>query len=169
MKKQLLIFCLCSLIIIRIPAYQQCRAAQEKSVVINEVAWMGNASSTYHEWIELYNATDYGILLDGWTLKALDGTTAICLVGEIGAYSYFLLERSDDESVPGIMADQFFSGTLANTGEILELRDDKNNLIDLLDAAEGWPAGDNGTKATLERDNEGGYQTSLNSGGTPKA
>jgi hypothetical protein len=38
------------------------------SVIVSEVAWMGNASSSYDEWIEIYNNTDESIDLSGWVL-----------------------------------------------------------------------------------------------------
>ena len=41
-----------------------------------------------------------------------------------------------------------YTGAMGNGGEILELRDGANNLIDVVDA---WYAGDNTSKATMHR------------------
>ena len=43
--------------------------------------------------------------LSGWTLAATDGTPSISLSGTVPAYGYFLLERTDDNSAPGVVAD----------------------------------------------------------------
>lgn len=136
-------------------------------VIINEIAWMGTEISSSDEWIELYNETDGAINLTGWTLKAIDGTPEISLEGTIAANGYFLLERTDDQSVPGITADQIYTGALGNSGENLELRDGENNLIDSIDCSEGWLAGDNETKQTMEK-TDSQWQISLDAGGTPK-
>ncbi len=136
-------------------------------VVINEIAWMGTIESTNDEWIELKNNTDQEIGLTDWTLKAVDGSPEISLTGVIPAQGYFLLERTDDNSVSELAADQIYTGALGNTGESLELGDGENNLIDSIDCSEGWLAGDNETKQTMERIDTD-WQTSLGIGGTPK-
>lgn len=137
-------------------------------VVINEIAWMGTDVSATDEWIELYNNTSGEIDLTGWTLKAIDGTPEITLSGKIVAHGYFLLERTNDSSVPDTAADQIYAGGLSNTGENLELRDAENNLINLIDCLEGWLTGDNDTKQTMEK-TDSQWQTSLDVGGTPKS
>ena len=68
------------------------------TVVINEVAWAGTQSSSNDEWIELYNPSSQAVLLDGWTLKAADGSPNISLSGTIPAGGYFLLERTDEDT-----------------------------------------------------------------------
>ena len=74
--------------------------AQQRDVVINEIAWMGTLSSFNDEWIELFNNTGTPIDLTGWTLNSLDGTPSITIPsGSIDAGGYFLLERTDDTSV----------------------------------------------------------------------
>ena len=138
------------------------------SVVINEIAWMGTDISFNDEWIELYNITDDAINLNGWTLKAEDGMPEIALTGAISGKGFYLLERTDDESVPGISADLIYKGSLGNNGEKLRLFDNFGNLVDEVDCADGWPAGDNEAKLTMEKTNIG-WQASRESGGTPKA
>jgi phosphatidylserine/phosphatidylglycerophosphate/cardiolipin synthase-like enzyme len=123
-------------------------AAQSLNVVINEVAWMGTTTSYNNEWIELYNNTSSAIDLSGWTLNALDGSPAISLLGSIPAGGYYLLERTDDNTVSEVNADLTYTGALGNSGETLELRDASGNLIDTVDA---WYAGDNTSKASMER------------------
>ncbi len=144
-------------------------ATDSPGLVINEAAWMGTENSYSNEWIELYNNTDAPLTLEGWTLKAADGTPEINLTGIIPAKGFYLLERTDDDTLSEIPASQIYSGSLNNNGENLELYDNLNNLIDSLDCSSGWLAGDNSTKQTMERTDSGDWQTSLDSGGTPKA
>ena len=123
-------------------------AFAQQTVAISEVAWMGTTYSTSDEWIELVNSGAQDVSLAGWTLAATDGTPSVGLVGTIPAGAYFLLERTDDSTVPGVPADEIYTGALSNTGEVLELRDGMGTLVDSVDA---WYAGDNASKATMER------------------
>ena len=87
-------------------------------VVISEIAWMGTTTSSNDEWIEPYsNNTGSAIDLTSWALSAADGTPSITLAGIIPAGGYYLLERTDDTSVPGVTAGQTYSGGLNNDGE----------------------------------------------------
>ncbi|MFH1866587.1 MAG: lamin tail domain-containing protein, partial [Patescibacteria group bacterium] len=141
------------------------------SVVINEVAWMGTTISANHEWIELYNPTAADIELTGWVLVAADGTPSITLSGTILAQSFFLLERTSDDTVPGVAADQIYTGALGNSGERLELQDTTGTLVEVIDHSSGWAAGDNSTKQTMERVSltSSTFTTSIEVEGTPKA
>ncbi|MFH1611897.1 MAG: lamin tail domain-containing protein [bacterium] len=139
------------------------------SIIINEIAWMGTIEFANDEWIELYNPTDQEIDLTGWILKAEDDTPNISLTGTIASQGYFLLERTDDSSVPDIIADQIYTGALGNNGELLELYDAENHLIDSASYPKDGPPGDNTTRQTMERTSSGEWQTSQDVGGTPKA
>jgi hypothetical protein len=120
----------------------------ELHVVLNEIAWMGTLTDANDEWIELHNTTGAPINLTGWKLAAADGTPNITLSGTIPAGGYFLMERTDDSSVPNVTADLIYTGALGNAGEILSLRDASAALQDSVDA---WYAGNNATKATMQR------------------
>lgn len=167
-------------------------AANPRDVVINEVAWSGTQASTADEWIELYNTTGNDIELVGWTIKTTDGTPDVILSGIIPANGYFLLERSDDNTISDISANKIYTGALQDEGESLELKDNSNNLIDTANINGGvWPAGtgEGGTplRASMERvdsqkpdtddnwvTNDGGVRNGLDTGGnvingTPKA
>jgi uncharacterized protein YjbI with pentapeptide repeats/phosphatidylserine/phosphatidylglycerophosphate/cardiolipin synthase-like enzyme len=123
-------------------------AAEPGEVVLNEIAWMGTTASVHDEWIELYNTKNQAIEITEWTLQADDGSPIIKLSGSIPAHGYFLLERNEDHTVPGIAADQIYSGALEDAGERLVLRDSDGKIIDSVDE---WHAGDRTTKATMER------------------
>ena len=95
------------------------RGANSLGLVINEIAWMGTQVSYNDEWVELYNNTDLEINLSGWRLVAEDGTPEISLAGVISANGFYLLERTNDETIPGTPADQIYTGALGNNGENL--------------------------------------------------
>jgi len=158
-----------------------------KTVVITELAWMGTAASSGDEWIELYNTTNAPIVLDGWYLRSFRYTGSdfvlnlnIPLKGTISPRissdprdmsGYFLLEAGDDNTVSNIRADQVYSGSLYNTGEILLLCSTyniqvahncninvKNQLVDFVNASlntngsiKPWPAGSSSTYGSMER------------------
>jgi len=124
-------------------------AADPLDVVINEVAWMGTQANSADEWLELYNNTDNPIDLTGWEILEVDGagveTVIEPLSGTIGAHSYYLIERTDDDTVSDIPADQppssWGGNGLSNDGERLILKDNLGNVIDEIDASSGWFAG----------------------------
>ena len=124
------------------PDSPQNRTVSPGDVVINEVAWGGTAASSADEWIELYNVTAAPITLTGWLLAAPDGSPSITLCGVIPAQAYFLLERTDDDTVSDVPADQIYTGGLVNDGETLLLTDTLGACIDTANAdGDGWPAG----------------------------
>lgn len=139
--------------------------ASPGDVVINEIAWMGTTCSYYDEWIELYNNSLLSVDLTGWSLKAADGTPDISLlVGIIPAKGYFLLERTDDQTIKDLKADQTYKGALGNEGEDLQLRDASGILIDSVpcETSGGWFAGENDGRYTMERTNPGSPGTTKN-------
>lgn len=119
------------------------------SLLINEVAWSGTLANTAHEWIELRNPGAQPINLAGWWLVSVGATPAIniALTGVIAPGGYFLLERTTDNTVSNIPADQIYTGALSNDGDTLRLiapdgvtvvdtaNLNPNNVIDR------WPAG----------------------------
>ncbi len=134
---------------------------------------MGTITSSNDEWIELYNNTQNSITLDGWRLIAQNETPNIILSGIIPANGFYLLERTNDETVSNISADKIYTGALGNSGEHLILYDNLNNIIDEIDCSAGWISGDNATKQTMEKVDRGptstSWQASENPRGTPKA
>ena len=145
--------------------------------VINEVGWGGRPDDPTGEWIELYNPDEQPIDLDGWRLYSSDGAPDISLHGTIAGNGYFLLERGSDAAVPGVKADQIYSGALRDSGEALYLVDPVGNIVDTANRERtGWPAGTNqlGSPpcATMERIDPNvpeDWATSQAPGGTPRA
>lgn len=130
-------------------------------VIINEVMWMGTKASASDEWIELFNLTNNEIDLSEWILFAEDGIPKIILHGSIVPGGFFLLERTDDQTISNIFADQIYTGDLGNGGEHLFLKNDQGQIVDEIDASLGWPAGSNNElKASMARQNDGSWLTS---------
>lgn len=127
------------------------------AVVINEIGWMGTEKSPSDEWIELYNTANHPVSLDGWILKSeTDGSPNINLNGTINSHDYYLIERTNDETISDITANlttSFGTGGLKNTGEKLVLRDQNGDAKDSVDGSSGWYAGENSTKSSMERIN----------------
>jgi len=178
LKKKFLAVIIPAVIFIVLPA----RAYGEDCVVINEIAWMGTESSYNDEWIELYNPNESPVNLDNWTIRTNDETLRIKLLGVIGAKSYFLLERTDDSTIPEIIADIIYKGGLSNQGKRLSLLDNSGRIIDDIDCSLGWFAGNNENKKTMERigsysadpgqllgSDPNNWKTSQNPGGTAKS
>jgi hypothetical protein len=147
-----------------------------REVALNEIAWMGSASSSDAEWMELKNISTNDIDLSGWELLNASGKIKILFSESdaIPGHGFFLLSRGSatagTDSAASASDQKIYSGGLVNAGDILALIDPQCMTSDYLDASQGWPGGNNTTKQTLERDVSGeGWHTSALPGGTPNA
>ncbi|MFA5643783.1 MAG: lamin tail domain-containing protein [Candidatus Paceibacterota bacterium] len=158
------------------------QSAKQNKIIINEVAWMGTAASSNHEWIELKNLTNQTIDLFGWQMQDKDRQVKIIFgavnqpgqTAQLGAGQFFLLERTDDDAVPGIAANAIYSGALGNSNEALYLFDSDCQLQDKVQASPSWPAGNETQKRTMERGADLSWHSYAGVGqnnifGTPKA
>ncbi|MDI6733906.1 MAG: lamin tail domain-containing protein [Patescibacteria group bacterium] len=113
-------------------------------ILINEVAWAGTASDkTSHEWIELKNNSWTAINLENWQLLNKSGSIKIVFNGKDGLEKgeFYILERTDDETLMNVEADKIFVGAIKNSDESLKLFNARCELIDEVSAPSGWPAG----------------------------
>lgn len=143
--------------------------ASPRDVVISEINWFGNGSDSGDEWIELRNVSGTTLDLSGWTLEGA-GTGADPVILEDGIQlangEYLLLAElqgadTDGErtSLTGVGGVHLHSVELANSGEILSLRDVEGSLIDRTPTG-SWPAGDETLLMSMERRDDitgGGY------------
>jgi len=142
-------------------------------VVITEIAWMGtpvegvDAKQWWrYEWVELYNPSQGPISTNGWILQVSD--FQIPLGGIIQAQEYFLVAASD--KIPSVDVNYAnLTGKFANAGQKVVLLDSIGTVIDEVDAQDGWQAGDNTEKLTMEKRISGEWASSLRVGGTPRA
>ncbi|MDP4006987.1 MAG: lamin tail domain-containing protein [bacterium] len=156
-------------------------AQQAVPVVINEIAWMGSSVEKVdanqhwrYEWLELYG--EQSANLNGWSIELYRGEELyfqIALSGSIEENGYMLIGASD--KIPGVtMSYANLGGKFLNDGMKVVLKDALLNIVDEVDAKNGWPAGENKSRRTMERKedlsaDEAEWQTSAVSGGTPKA
>ena len=140
-------------------------------VIINEVSWMGTKESSNNEWIELKNISNDSISISNY--QVLDKEKQIKIIfsqDTILAGEFYLLERTDDSSVPDISADHIYTGALNNTNETIYLFDNNCLLQDEVEADPDWPAGDKDENKSMERGNDLSWHTySGQDMGTPKS
>jgi len=144
-----------------------------KTVLLNEIAWMGDSVSSSNEWIELYNPGTTTVLLAGWQLldKAKDVDIVFDSVDSIPAGGYFLVLRSREKInfISGIQANKFYTGAINDSDETLRLFNNNCVLVDEVVAISNWIAGERDSDKTMERKvNLSGWQTSALAGGTPQ-
>ncbi len=134
-------------------------------LLINEIAWMGNADNSSAEWAELKNNDSAALAVGGYQL--IDKAAQIQFIFPKGLVlppnSFYVLARENQ----GVKANAFYGGILGNNGEGLRLFNNNCELIDGVLAEKNWPAGDNENRKTMERTAAGSWQTSAIVGGTP--
>jgi len=151
-------------------------SAQDK-IIINEISWAGSNASSNNEWVELKNITENPVNLSGWQVLDKENQIKIFFSNQdiIPAQGFYLLERTDDESVPNISADYIYTGALGDTNENLYLFNGNCELEDEAIADPNWQAGEKESKKTMERASADltwhTYAGQENNGimGTPKA
>ncbi len=131
-----------------------------KPVVINEIAWGGTLNHSADEWIELYNRSSYPISFKDWILfSQTDMKPYINLTGQIPAKGYYLIERTDDNTVSDIAGDWFGSfganggggAGLSNSGEVLILSHASTTIDQTAVMPNGLWAGGNASGLTMEK------------------
>lgn len=135
-------------------------------VIFNEIAWMGRENATTHEWIELRNLSGKSVDLSGWQILNENERVHFTFPQKSELSDpYVVLARNAVKESAG--AEYVFTGSLRNSNEGLRLYDNECNLIDEIPVASSWPAGNNKTKQTMERNIDLSWKTSVNLGGTP--
>ena len=149
----------------------------QAQIVINEIMYNspdGGQDST--EYIELFNNSNSTVDLSGWSFT--QGITYTFTAGtSIGANAYLLVAGDAQAMMDsyGVMAIQWESGGLSNSGEDIELVDASGSVIDLVDYQDAfpWPSDADGNGPSLElcspdRDNNkaANWFTANNSTGT---
>lgn len=144
------------------------------SVIINEVAWMGTPIDGVspkqwwrYEWLELYNQSETNVSLNGWSIE-LNEDYVIPLSGLILPNEYYLIVSSDKISNYDLNYSNL-AGKFNNSGQLVQLKNSSNIIVDTIDAREGWFSGDNDAKLTMSKKEDGAWGESMNPGGTPKA
>lgn len=121
-------------------------------VVINEIMFNPPESGTDSlEYIELYNADIIAHNLQGWSFSKGVVYTFPSYNLEPGSYVVVAIKASAMLNTFGVVALQWTSGGLSNSGEELELKDNSGAVIDNLtfSASAPWPVAANGYGPSL--------------------
>ena len=105
-------------------------------VILSEIAWMGTDEDANNEWIEIYNLSSTEADVTGWTLTD-GGAISITLAGVLPPHGVGVLERTDDNTLPG-PAFMMYTGALSNDGGTLTLRDPSGTIADQAVGGAGW-------------------------------
>lgn len=122
--------------------------SDNSEIFFSQIQWMWTTKSSYDEWIELKNNTNYEINLEWWKIEAEDWSPNFSFDWIINWNWFFLLERSDDNSAYQIKWDYFYTWTLENWWEILFLKNSNWEIIDKIDT-EKWQSWNNSTKESM--------------------
>lgn len=155
----------------KICSFKSSDSPKRDLIILNEIAWMGNQENANNEWIELKNISLEAIDAGGWQIVSQNEKIKIALSSrvKIPPGGFYLLERGDIDFLTPVKADQFFTGAIKNSDNGLRLFAPDCSLADEAFAGSSWLAGDNKTKATMERDSKTFlWSDSSASGGTPK-
>ena len=127
-----------------------------------------------YEWIELFNKGDT-VVLDGWSIELSREKVdfIILLSGTLSSGEYLVLGASD--KITGVdISYNNLGGKFMNGGQRVVMRDNNGGIVEEVDAQEGWFAGSNRDKKTMERKDSlrdtgdsRNWGTSLLVGGTP--
>ncbi len=103
-------------------------------VLFSEIAWMGTDTDANNEWIEIYNFSNTPTDLSGWTIE---GELTIALSGILPPHGVVILERTDDDTLPGT-AFFIYTGDLPNAGGTLTIKDPQGNTSDEAVGGTNW-------------------------------
>lgn len=146
MKRLSSIGILCSLALCVVTPAQ--RAREAAPIIIHEIAWMGTTVSAENQWLELYNAGNRPVSLNGWILRNAAGEVDERLSGTLEPGHTYVVARTSESFLPGIRIHHEMRGALSPDGDILTLFDAHTNLVDRVDR---WHAGSRDTAATMQR------------------
>ncbi|MBU0476438.1 lamin tail domain-containing protein, partial [Patescibacteria group bacterium] len=140
-----------------------------KTIIINEIAWMGTEASASDEWLELYNPSDIDVDIANWSIYGAN--TDQCLnfsdadskdAGNtiIPAMGYLIYANHEDDvrdnsgsSIVDIW-DATISMNNTSPGQIIlyNVKDCQGAIIDAVNQVDSaWLGGDSGNRITMER------------------
>jgi len=153
------------------------QVSARSEVVINEVAWMGTASSSSEEWLEFFNTGSSPVDISDWSVYGAD--TGECLnmadadgtsTTEIASDGYLVYGNSQEVAEIDIWdATIGLNNTDPGVLELYSAPDcpSSSSPVDRVENDSEWSAGDNQTAQTMARNQEGKWRNSLNPGGSP--
>ena len=155
-------------------------SAKEK-VIINEVAWMGTASSSHEEWLEFFNSSTSSVDVSSWSIYGADTGECLNFSQADGsartsfAPGDYLLYGNEEDIFSEVDIDIWDATLGLNNSDPGDLKffnkedcgEGKGVIIDEVNNTEEWLAGETEECKTMERKNASTWETSLWPGGTP--
>ncbi len=128
-----------------------------RTVVFNELMWMGSTVSTADEWIELRNTTDSPIPLEGWVITKGPADTMLTISsGTIDSAGVFLIANWDSSKSKLNVAPDMVSTKvdLSDNNLQLKLYSATGDTIDIAGDGEEPLAGNKDNKCSMVRNND---------------
>lgn len=154
---------------------------ENRDIVINEVFYKSSDELKPGDWVELYNAGETTVDLEGWVLSDADRDSAFVVPTSylLAPGGYVVLCKDMDKFkttypwVKNVMGELDFG--LSGNGDIIRLYDHQDQLIDAVDYYPSgvWPDEANGQGASIELTNpdlaneDGNNWVASLTGGTP--
>ncbi|MDB4544851.1 lamin tail domain-containing protein, partial [Akkermansiaceae bacterium] len=149
--------------------------AVDSVVTFNELNYHPAGGS---EWVELHNQMSVDVDLSGWRISS--GVDFVFPEGTVISGRGWIVVASDpaDPALSGALVVGPYTGLLSNGGEMLNLRNRSDRLMDTMDYRDGgsWPVAPDGSGATLAKRSGGllsaksiSWSGSLLMGGSPGA
>jgi hypothetical protein len=155
-----------------------CAPADDSVVVFNEIMYHPAINEAELEWVELCNQMSVDIELSGWSIRGgieYDFAEGTVIPGR--GYLVVALSPAALEAATGLTNSVGpFLGRLANTGEELRLRNNNQQLMNVVEYRDGgdWPVAPDGSGVSLAKSRSqsssavpGNWSWSAQSGGTP--
>jgi hypothetical protein len=154
------------------------RLVLDSTMTFNEIMFNPATTDESLEWIELYNQMSVNLDVSGWSISG--GVGFQFPEGTIIGGREHLLVAADpvafqtETGISGALGP--YSGSLSNNGELLELHNNSDRLMDTVDYGDNypWPVAADGSGATLAKLSGGGLSGDAESwtfspqvGGTP--
>ncbi|MDP2629134.1 MAG: lamin tail domain-containing protein [Candidatus Harrisonbacteria bacterium] len=138
----------------------------QKTVIFNEINWMGSAQSSNHEWIELKNISQGEIDLSGWLIVDLKEQIRFTILQglKLPANAFYVVKRGED-MLPDLNAPSYV-GALSNSNEGLKLFNSNCGLEDFVEAVPSWPAGESSERKSMERAADLSWYTNTGASGS---
>lgn len=148
-------------------------------VRITEIMYNPIGGNTAHEYVEIQNVGTAPVTASGFSFEGIDFTfpdPTFLMPNQI----YLIASDNDPNAFalryPGVVPNNYFSGSLANNGERLVLKDREQHIIVSVDFHDGggWPEKPDGLGYSLENiaplgaaDEPSNWRSSLAVGGSP--
>ncbi|MFB6286681.1 MAG: Ig-like domain-containing protein [Candidatus Bipolaricaulia bacterium] len=159
--------CLCLALAVLVCPSVAVGGASSGDIVINEIAWMGTQASSSDGWIEFHSTTSQSTDISDWSifgadtgeclnLADADGSSSTSVPGD--GYLIYANHADDVQADSGTNIVDIWDATIglndSSPGKVVlyDAPDCQGTAIDAVNTdGGGWPAGDSGTHATMER------------------